>query len=307
MALTPQEVREKTFTATRMKVGYNEDEVDAFLDLVEAELQRLHAENTDLKARLAAGGASALAAPAAAPDAKKSNPFAIELRKKKAGEEAAVADDSAELAALQAEVADLKRKLQTANAALIKPTPGNAESNELLALRSANAQLTEKLTAVSAELATAGTDLAAATTALAAKPAAVAAAPTATEDMLSRTLVLAQKTADEAVAQAREEAARMVAEAMERAVALERQATVEHQAKLAEFTAAKTGLEAEIERLRSFEREYRTRLKAYLEMQLRDLVSAGSSSPKPPAVGSKASNHAPLDDDIEDAIEELDA
>lgn len=38
MALTPADVRNVQFTTTRMKSGYDMDEVDSFLDLVEAEL-----------------------------------------------------------------------------------------------------------------------------------------------------------------------------------------------------------------------------------------------------------------------------
>ena len=52
MALTPEDVRNKQFSTVRMKEGYNEDEVDAFLDEVEAELTRLHRENDELKAKV---------------------------------------------------------------------------------------------------------------------------------------------------------------------------------------------------------------------------------------------------------------
>lgn len=38
-------------------------------------------------------------------------------------------------------------------------------------------------------------------------------------------------------------------------------------------------LEARIEELRTFEREYRTRLKTFLESQLEDLNSRGSAAP----------------------------
>ena len=45
MALTPEDVQSKRFTVTRFRPGYDEEEVDAFLDEVEAELRRLLAEN----------------------------------------------------------------------------------------------------------------------------------------------------------------------------------------------------------------------------------------------------------------------
>src|SRR5690349_18265165 len=54
MPLTPEDVRNKQFTTVRLREGYDEDEVDAFLDEVEAELTRLLLENEDLRAKLAA-------------------------------------------------------------------------------------------------------------------------------------------------------------------------------------------------------------------------------------------------------------
>jgi DivIVA domain-containing protein len=43
MALTPDDIRKKRFTSTRFRPGYDEDQVDAFLDEISAELQRLNA------------------------------------------------------------------------------------------------------------------------------------------------------------------------------------------------------------------------------------------------------------------------
>ena len=76
MPLTPADVHNVAFSKPPIgKRGYNEDEVDAFLDLVEAELTRLIEENSDLRQRIeeldqelaAGGGASAVPAAAAAP------------------------------------------------------------------------------------------------------------------------------------------------------------------------------------------------------------------------------------------------
>jgi DivIVA domain-containing protein len=76
MPLTPEDVANKQFTSTRLKPGYDETEVDEFLDEVEAELTRLYRENDELRSRLASagrqpsdsGGAPAAAAAPAAPD-----------------------------------------------------------------------------------------------------------------------------------------------------------------------------------------------------------------------------------------------
>ena len=166
MALTPEDVRNKQFSTVRMKEGYNEDEVDAFLDEVEAELTRLHRENDELKAKVSQLGQQP--APAAAPEAPGPAPA---------------------------------------------PTPA---------------------------------------------PAVVPSAEAV------RMLELAQKTADEHVASARVEANRLLAEA---------QAT--HARTMGGLEAERAAVQARVDELRAFEREYRSRLKAYLEGQLRDLEGRG--------------------------------
>src|SRR3954453_4654927 len=56
MRLTPADVHNVAFKKPSIgKRGYDEDEVDAFLDLVEAELARLIEENNELTQRVAAG------------------------------------------------------------------------------------------------------------------------------------------------------------------------------------------------------------------------------------------------------------
>ena len=54
MPLTPEDVHKKTFTPVRLREGYDMGEVDQFLDEVEVELTRLHAENDDLRSKLSA-------------------------------------------------------------------------------------------------------------------------------------------------------------------------------------------------------------------------------------------------------------
>jgi DivIVA domain-containing protein len=73
MPLTPADVRSKQFSTTRLRPGYDEEEVDAFLDEVDAELERLIQENKELRSKLAevlrGGGtpAMALSSPVPAP------------------------------------------------------------------------------------------------------------------------------------------------------------------------------------------------------------------------------------------------
>lgn len=60
MPLTPAEVHNVAFKKPPIgKRGYDEEEVDAFLDIVEVELSRLIEENNELRSR---GGAPAPAA-----------------------------------------------------------------------------------------------------------------------------------------------------------------------------------------------------------------------------------------------------
>ncbi|PRH93280.1 cell wall synthesis protein, partial [Mycobacterium tuberculosis variant pinnipedii] len=91
MPLTPADVHNVAFSKPPIgKRGYNEDEVDAFLDLVENELTRLIEENSDLRQRineldqeLAAGGGAGVtpqatqAIPAYEPEPGKPAPAAV--------------------------------------------------------------------------------------------------------------------------------------------------------------------------------------------------------------------------------------
>ncbi|HEY8587987.1 MAG TPA: DivIVA domain-containing protein, partial [Naasia sp.] len=54
MALTPEDVVNKRFQPTKFREGYDQDEVDDFLDEVVVELRRLNQENEDLRQRLIA-------------------------------------------------------------------------------------------------------------------------------------------------------------------------------------------------------------------------------------------------------------
>ncbi|MEY3561109.1 MAG: hypothetical protein RL068_261 [Actinomycetota bacterium] len=52
MALTPEEVVNKRFTIVKFREGYDQDEVDDFLDEVVVELRRLSADNEELRQKL---------------------------------------------------------------------------------------------------------------------------------------------------------------------------------------------------------------------------------------------------------------
>lgn len=50
--LTPQMVRDKQFHTTRLRPGYDDVEIDEFLDLVESEISLLIRERSDARAEL---------------------------------------------------------------------------------------------------------------------------------------------------------------------------------------------------------------------------------------------------------------
>jgi DivIVA domain-containing protein len=71
MALTPEDVVNKRFQSTKFRDGYDQDEVDDFLDEVVVEMRRLVEENESLKAELEAATQAppAEASPASTPAA----------------------------------------------------------------------------------------------------------------------------------------------------------------------------------------------------------------------------------------------
>ncbi len=57
MALTPEDIVNKRFQSTKFREGYDQDEVDDFLDEVVVEMRRVAAENQELKQELQAAEA----------------------------------------------------------------------------------------------------------------------------------------------------------------------------------------------------------------------------------------------------------
>ena len=116
MPLTPEDVQNKRFSTVRFKEGYDEEEVDAFLDEVEAELRRLLGENTDLRSSPAAEAPPIAAAPTPAPVAQ---PLRLPVAPK--------TDESrsvSECSQLRASVRSVRRApLRTLSACPTRPTP----------------------------------------------------------------------------------------------------------------------------------------------------------------------------------------
>ena len=112
-------------------------------------------------------------------------------------------------------------------------------------------------------------------------PTFVAPAPAARNEPESATgmLALAQKLHDDYVRSGQEESDRLINEAKARATHIVREAEETSQRTLGQLEQERSLLERKIDELRVFERDYRTRLKSYLENLLGDLDNRGNALP----------------------------
>ncbi len=248
MPLTPADVHNVAFSKPPIgKRGYNEDEVDAFLDLVENELTRLIEENSDLRQRIeeldrelaAAGGGGA--APTQAiptfepePEPVKQAPVVVPTAPPApAGTNEEQAMKAARVLTLAQDTAD--RLTSTAK----------AESEKMLADARANADQILSEARHTAET----------------------------------TVAEARQRADAMLADAQSRSETQLRQAQEKADALQADAERKHSEIMGTINQQRTVLEGRLEQLRTFEREYRTRLKTYLESQLEELGQRGSAAP----------------------------
>jgi len=211
MALTPEDVVNKRFQPTKFREGYDQDEVDDFLDEVVVELRRLNQENEELKQRLVAS---------------------------------------------ESRIAELQRS--GAQAAGGAPTQAVAavpavDTAELDRLKQENEELKERL---------------------AAAPQAAAAAPVDPNNDPNSTnnlLQLARRLHEEHVKEGLEKRDALVAEGHATAARIVAEAESKQRAQISALDQERGLLENRIDELRTFEREYRQKLKGLIESQLREL------------------------------------
>jgi DivIVA domain-containing protein len=215
--LTADDVLNKKFQATKFREGYDQDEVDDFLDEVVNTLRETQNENEDLKSKLAAA---------------------------------------------ERRIAELSRQgAQSAPAPkpeAEKPAPTPAPAPVVAAPAPA--------------------------------PAPVVSAPVAPQrqsepESATGMLALAQKLHDDYVRSGQEEGDRIVNEAKGQAQRIVREAEETSARTLSELEQERSILERKIDELRVFERDYRTRLKSYLENLLGDLDNRASALPQRGAQG----------------------
>lgn len=259
MTLTPQQVREKQFNTVKMRTGYDMDEVDSFLDDVEAALGSLLVENDDLRAQLA----QKPAAPVTSSDAEKK---LAEADKKAAEADKKLSDALAKLAEAEKKAADADKKLAEAS---------EREKAAETKLTEARRMATANTVAPTATAPAPAAPAAAAAAAMAAPAPAPAAPAPATDDVPGRAFAMleaAQRTADETVSSAKAEADSILAKAREDASKVT--------GKLDEQRAS---LEAKVNDLRNFERSYRTKLRDTISGQLAELDKVASVEPGGPS------------------------
>src|SRR6201985_2398084 len=235
MPLTPADGRNKQFRTTRLRPGYDEEEVDAFLDEVEAELARLIQENEELRAKLTevlrGGGKPAMALSSPLSDPRP---------------DTMVPEPPMEQPMRRPEPMMMERPYQ--------PEDNMDTAARVLSLAQQTADQ------------------------------AIADARREADETLGR----ARREADEVLTKARRQAEQITGDARARAESLERDAQERHRQAMGSLVQQREELERRVDDLRAFEREYRSRLKAYLEGQLRDLEAGVTDSGAFPTMGSSA-------------------
>ncbi len=209
MPLTPEDVVNKRFQPTKFREGYDQDEVDDFLDELVVELRRLGSENEDLRQRLLAS--------------------------------------EARVAELQRSGAGLANQLESTEPVIPTFAPISSPTSSIDAL---------------------------------------AAFPTATDpenlssNSTNNLLQLARKLHDDHVREGISKRDALIAEGHATAARVIREAEAQQRVELSKFEQEKAVLEHTILELKSFEREYRIKLKNYIQSQLSELEQQGEPAPQ---------------------------
>lgn len=258
MGLTPADVHNVAFSKPPIgKRGYNEDEVDAFLDLVEAELARLVEENNDLRSQVEQLESQLQSAQVDLDDAR--------------SQAASAASAASAVPAAPAPVEEPRRLAPVpAPTAAEQTSPGGDHHVQAAKVLGLAQEMADRLTGE----------------AKAEADGMLSEARTKSEQLLSDARAKSDSMVNEArtraetmLNDARTRAETLERQAREKAAGLERDAQRKHAEVMGNITQEKNALEKKIDTLRTFEREYRTRLQTYLESQLRELQDRGSAAP----------------------------
>ncbi|PPG13368.1 cell division protein [Rathayibacter sp. AY1E8] len=212
MALTPEDVVNKRFQPTKFREGYDQDEVDDFLDEVVVELRRLNQENEELRQRLSSG------------DSRPSD----------------------------ARVSDAPRESTPAPAPVVDEAP-EPESQPEPEPTPAPAPVVAPVSSSQS-------------------------APVDEAESSSGLLQLARRLHEEHVREGAEKRDALVAEGRATAARIVAEAEAKQRQQVAKLEEERATVEHRIDELRTFEREYRQKLKSYIEGQLRDLDTQPAST-----------------------------
>ena len=271
MPLTPADVHNVAFSKPPIgKRGYNEDEVDAFLDLVEAELARLIEENDDLREQVSQLDQRLGNAHADLEDAR-SRP--------QAGMGGPMPSATQQMQRPEPPPPMPQRPMEPPRG-MVGPGPDDYRGGSDMGGGDHHVQAA-KVLGLAQEMADRLT-----AEAKSEADSMLADARNKSEQLLSD----ARAKSDGLVNDARSRAETMLNDARTRAETLERQsrdkaaqlvgdAERKQTEIIGSITRDKSVLEKKIDELRTFEREYRTRLKTYLESQLRDLEGRATAAP----------------------------
>ena len=205
--LTADDVLNKKFQATKFREGYDQDEVDDFLDDIVNTLRAVQGENDELTAKLATA---------------------------------------------ESRIAELSRAgASKGSAEPVKPR--EPEPTPVVAPAPVVAAVVAPPVAVTAR--------------------------TSEPESATGMLALAQKLHDDYVRSGQEEGDRIITEAKTQGSRIVREAEQTSHQTLTQLEKERSLLERKIDELRVFERDYRTRLKSYLENLLGDLDNRGSALP----------------------------
>jgi DivIVA domain-containing protein len=204
MALTPEDVVNKRFQPTKFREGYDQDEVDDFLDEVVLELRRLNQEGEELRQRLVAS---------------------------------------------EARIAELQR--------------GGGQSAGL------TDQLQQQVPAAPAVAATTGG---------LPYPSQSLDASSLDPGNTNNLLQLARRLHEEHVREGIEKRDALIAEGHATAARVIAEAEAKQRSQISSLEQERALLEHSIDELRSFERDYRQKLKSYIESQLAELNGAAGAS-----------------------------
>ena len=301
MALTPDDLLSKEFPETKFRPGYDKDEVDDFLDEVVVEWRRLIQENEDLQAQVTSleeqieenpsnlepddlndAGLSGYAGTAA----EVTGTFApiTDEDEQEEQEHHEPADPAVEQPAVSAQpeyapgTAPAQRRPEPAAVPAAAPASSGDEANSAAGVLAMAQKLHDQYVSEGEQTRAAYISEGEQTRAAyisegeQKREELVDEGQTKRDDLISE----GEQTREEYITEAERKRQEIVTEAETRANTMIEEAELTSSRTLSALERKKTDLEGKVTELTSFERDYRARLKDYIEGQLNDLNSRGS-------------------------------